>query len=319
VRAATRFFFLHVGSFVSVGIYFALCERAGYSAAGVAAALPAALVVALAYGLLAWRLGELKYFDVALATMFGIGTLTASLDDRFLSLFQTYSPAILFATLGLSATVPPLLGRESFAYHFARRQVPRWQQQTVEFPVIIRLMTALWGVIFFSSATLCAVAPREPLLTLVVPNLLVFVLGIPAAYWLPRLYLRLIPPALPHAAAPLIMGMPLAFRPRAASNARALIQFHVTGEEPGRYYLDVRDGRCRSFEGEATGAHLTITTPDTIWVRIAHGALDRVHAIEEGLLRADGDLSLLAKLDEWFAHTASTPVKNRYWHNVFAP
>jgi putative sterol carrier protein len=46
---------------------------------------------------------------------------------------------------------------------------------------------------------------------------------------------------------------------------------------------------------------LTVHTPDTVWVRIAHGQLDGAKALAEGLYEVQGDLLILAKMQEWFA------------------
>jgi putative sterol carrier protein len=96
------------------------------------------------------------------------------------------------------------------------------------------------------------------------------------------------------------MGMPMVFDRNAARDTRASIQFRVSGSEPGDYYLDIARGRCRSFEGVAPAADLTVYTPDTVWMRIARGELDGERALREGLYRAEGDFALLSKIPEWF-------------------
>ena len=70
------------------------------------------------------------------------------------------------------------------------------------------------------------------------------------------------------------MGMPMAFNARSARDARATIQFCVSGAEPGDYWLRIADGKCESFEGVADRPDLTVHTPDTVWLQIAHGKLD---------------------------------------------
>jgi hypothetical protein len=121
-----------------------------------------------------------------------------------------------------------------------------------------------------------------------------------ANLWLPLLYFKVFPPSLPRAVDALVMGMPLAFDRRAARDARASIQFRVSGDEAGDYYLRIERGTCRSFEGMAPAADLTVYTPDEVWVRIARGELDGGKALAEGLYRAEGDLDVLAKLGDWF-------------------
>ncbi|MGH7898815.1 MAG: SCP2 sterol-binding domain-containing protein [Candidatus Binatia bacterium] len=295
------FFFMHVGTLIAVVVYFVLCESGGYAAGAVRSALLAALAVETAYLLLAAWQKEHKHFDFGLWAMFAVGAVAAraGLSPVF-ALYRDYSPAILFVTLGLSALVPPLLGLEPFTYYYARRQLPRWQVKTEALRDVSLVMTVFWAILFFAAAVSCAYSPRNPFFTFVLPNLLIFVLGVPAQAWLPPLYFKLSPPDLPRSSEPLIMGMPMSFRADAAEGAEARIQFHVTGAEPGTYWLRIAAGKCESFEGVTADADLTLHTPDTVWVGIVHGELDGARALADGLYRVEGDLVLLAKMREWF-------------------
>jgi putative sterol carrier protein len=298
---AARFFFMHLGSLVAVVVYFYLYGASGYSAEGLRSALLTALVVKSGYMALAYWYGEHKYFDFGIWIMFAVGTIGAYGDiEPVARLFRFYSAAILFVTLGLTAIVPLLLGHEPFTYYFARRQLPLWQLKTAEFRAVSRVMTVYWALIFFSAAGLCAYAPLDPRFTFLFPNLLVFGPGITAQWWLPPLYFKLFPPTLPQAIEPLIMGMPMAFNAEAAREARASIQFHVSGTQSGDYWLRIADGKCESFEGVADRPDTTVHTLDTVWLRIAHGKLDGEQALAEGLYRVEGDYAVLAKMREWF-------------------
>jgi hypothetical protein len=255
----------------------------------------------IGYIVLAHWADEVKYFDFGLLLMFALGTLSAYTNlTPILTLFQWYSPAILFFTLGMVALVPLLLGRETFTYYFARRQTPSWQQKLPEFPAINRVMTVFWVVIFFVSAGLAAYAPRDWRFNTLYPNLLIFIVGIPAALWLPPLYLKVFPPGFPQTIEALLMGMPWVFNRQAAGDTRAVIQFHVNGAEARAYYLQIANGKCESKEGVAPTPDLTIHTPDTVWMRIVRKELDGAQALQEGLYRVEGDWSLLLKMNEWF-------------------
>ncbi len=233
-----RLFFMHLGSFVAVIVYFYLCGASSYSAEGVRSALLTALIVKSGYVALAYWQGQHKHFDFGIWTMLAAGTVAAYLDIQpVFGLFRFYSPAILFVTLGLTAIIPLVLGREPFTYYFASRQVLRWQLKTREFDIINRVMTLYWGVIFFAAAGLCAYAPSDLRFTFLFPNLGVLVLGIPSQWWLPVVFFKFFPPKLPESIEPLIMGMPMTFNAKAASDARACIQFQVTGGEPAAYWL----------------------------------------------------------------------------------
>ncbi|MCP4709085.1 MAG: SCP2 sterol-binding domain-containing protein, partial [Planctomycetes bacterium] len=102
-----------------------------------------------------------------------------------------------------------------------------------------------------------------------------------------------------------IEGMPLTFNPDAAEGLTAVIQFHVTGDEPGDYYLRIVAGEygfneCGFNEGTAKNPSLTITTPSDVWLKISRKALSGQDALMQGLYTAEGDLSLLLQMDVLF-------------------
>lgn len=290
-----RFFFMHLGTLVSIIVYFVLLEG------GLGRAAWTALAVHTAYMLLAHWQGERKQFDVGLWVYLAVAALawTAGIAP-IVSLYQRYSPALLFVMFGLIAVVPLILGREPFTVWFGVRQTPRWQHSTPAFMSISRAMAGLWAVIFFTAAALCFARPTDPMFTAVYPNLLILLGGVPANRWFPPLWMKLFPAPLPNRAEPLIMGMPLVFDRSAAADARALIQFRVSGADPGEYYLRIGGGRCESFEGTTEGADLTVHTPDQVWVQIIRGTLDGTQALMEQRYAVEGDVMLLAKLQQWF-------------------
>jgi putative sterol carrier protein len=299
---AARFFFMHLGSLVAVVVFFYLYGASGYSAEGLRSALVTALLVKTGYMALAYWHGEHKHFDFGIWIMFAVGTIAVYGNiEPLTGLFRVYSPAILFVTLGLTAVVPLAVGREPFTHYFARRQLPSWQLKTAEFHAVSRVMTLYWALIFFAAAALCAYSPLDPRFTFLFPNLLVFGPGVTAQWWLPPLYFKLFPPKLPQTIEPLIMGMQMSFDAKAARDARATIQFCISGAEPGDYWLRISGGRCESFEGIAERPNLTVYTSDTVWLQIAHGRLDGASALAEGLYRVDGDFAILANMREWFA------------------
>jgi hypothetical protein len=296
-----RFFFMHLGTLVGIITYFQVLERGAYTPEAVRSAAVIGLLVHSLYMAIAkWR-DYLKQFDIGVWLLFTFGTISSFAGiEPVISLFQRHSPALLFTTLALTAVLPLLLGRETFTYFYGRRNSPRWQQKLPLFDTINRLMTAFWALIFAGAVALCLWEPTNPLYTVLFPNMLVLLVGIPAQFWLPPLYLKINPPELPTSTEGLIMSMPFVFDPKAAGDTKADIQFRVSGEQPGDYYLRILRGRCESFEGVAESPDLTVHTPNAVWMRIARGELDGGQALAEGLYRAEGDYLLLAKIPEIF-------------------
>lgn len=296
-----RFFFMHLGTLVAVVAYFVVAGRGGFSMDALATALWTALIVQTGYALLAWWRGEHKQLDVGVWLLFAVGVVASIIHvEPVLRLYQVYSGALLFVAFGLTALVPLLFGREPFTAYFARRQLPRWQIGLPETDAIARWVAAWWVLVFFAAAGLCAWAPLDWRFTLLWPNLLVFLVGMPAPTWITPLYFRLHTPRPLERIEPLLMSMPFVFDPGAAGAARADVQFRVSGDDAGAWWIRVANGRCESFEGTTPAPDLTVDTPDHVWLRIARGELDGGSALMNGLYRVQGDVTILARLPQWF-------------------
>ncbi len=95
-------------------------------------------------------------------------------------------------------------------------------------------------------------------------------------------------------------GMPLTFNSEAATGLNAIIQFKVSGDEPGVYHLSIADGECHFHTGLAESPTLTIDTPSDVWLKISRGELSGQDALMKGLYNASGDLSLMLKMNDLF-------------------
>ena len=97
-----------------------------------------------------------------------------------------------------------------------------------------------------------------------------------------------------------VAGMPSIFNADAADGLNADIQFLVSGEEPGTYYLHISAGVCSFHEGKSVSPSLTIKTPSEIWLAISRGELDGQSAFMEEKYTAEGDFTLLMRMDSLF-------------------
>jgi putative sterol carrier protein len=95
--------------------------------------------------------------------------------------------------------------------------------------------------------------------------------------------------------------MALVFNAEAAGDLEAVVQFDVSGEEPGQYYLRIAEGKCTAFEGKHPNPTLTIHTPSEVWLAISRGELDGAQAMIQGKYTIEGDLGLLIRFRELFS------------------
>lgn len=98
----------------------------------------------------------------------------------------------------------------------------------------------------------------------------------------------------------LIEEMPDTFRPERAGRANAVVQFQLTGEGGGDWYMTIKDRTCTVTEGQADSPKATIRTSAENYMALYTGKLDSMKAFTTGKVKASGDLSLLRRMDRWF-------------------
>lgn len=98
----------------------------------------------------------------------------------------------------------------------------------------------------------------------------------------------------------LIEEMPQTFRPQRAGRAQAVIQFKLSGEGGGNWYVVIKDRTCTVTEGVTGAADATIEMDASDYVALATGKLGSLKAFMTGRVKATGDISLLRRMDTWF-------------------
>jgi putative sterol carrier protein len=98
----------------------------------------------------------------------------------------------------------------------------------------------------------------------------------------------------------LIENMPHTFRPERAGRAKAVIQFQISGEEGGNWYVVIKDRTCTVTEGLTDSADATVRMDASDYVALATGKLASMKAFMTGTVKASGDVSLLQRMDRWF-------------------
>ncbi|MCX7689191.1 SCP2 sterol-binding domain-containing protein [Thermoflexus sp.] len=97
-----------------------------------------------------------------------------------------------------------------------------------------------------------------------------------------------------------IMRMPEAFQPDKAQGVNATIQYSLTGEGGGDWYIVIAEGACSVHEGKAEKADVTLTMDAQDFVDIATGKLDAMKAFMGGKLKVSGNMMLATRLTSFF-------------------
>ena len=94
--------------------------------------------------------------------------------------------------------------------------------------------------------------------------------------------------------------MPETFRGERAGRANVVVQFEISGEGGGNWYVTIKDKTCTVTEGLTETADATVRVDADDYVALSTGKLGSMKAFTTGKVKASGDISLLQRMDRWF-------------------
>src|SRR5437762_6643364 len=95
--------------------------------------------------------------------------------------------------------------------------------------------------------------------------------------------------------------MPTALDQARAGSTNATIQFDLSGDGGGKWWVHIHDGKAVSGKGDpVTPPNLTLLADAGDWVKIMTGKLDGTAAFMQGKLKIKGDMGLAIKMQSLF-------------------
>ena len=101
-------------------------------------------------------------------------------------------------------------------------------------------------------------------------------------------------------AAELFSRMPDAFNMEKAGDLDAVVQFDLSGEGGGQWYVTVSEGTCTVDEGTVSEPKATIRMDATDYVDMISGRLDPMTAFINQQVKVEGDLNTVMKFQTLF-------------------
>lgn len=87
--------------------------------------------------------------------------------------------------------------------------------------------------------------------------------------------------------------------PGRMGSLRAVIQFEITGPDPGNYFITVGEGAAKVTEGKALSPDVTLTMASDDFLDLVEGRLDAMVAFMGGKLKISGDMMLAMQLQNF--------------------
>jgi putative sterol carrier protein len=99
----------------------------------------------------------------------------------------------------------------------------------------------------------------------------------------------------------IVEALPQYLIPEKAGSTKATIQFDLSGDNPGKWWVKIHDGKAESGKGDAPEpANLTLLATSTDFVKVMLGQLDGTAAFMQGKLKIKGDMGLAIKMQSLF-------------------
>jgi putative sterol carrier protein len=96
-------------------------------------------------------------------------------------------------------------------------------------------------------------------------------------------------------------AMPGRFQAAKAGDLKAVIQFDMTGDGGGQYYVTIGAGSCAVAEGSTPNPNMTMTAAASDYIDLINGVLNPMQAFMQGKIKIQGDMSLAMKLQTLFS------------------
>ena len=100
--------------------------------------------------------------------------------------------------------------------------------------------------------------------------------------------------------AELFTKMPTRFQPDAAGGMNAVLQFELSGDKSGDFYVTIKDKTCAVAEGKSSDATTTFKLSGQDWIDMAAGKADGMGLFMQGRLSVEGDMGAAMKMQSLF-------------------
>jgi putative sterol carrier protein len=99
-------------------------------------------------------------------------------------------------------------------------------------------------------------------------------------------------------------AMPGNLNADAAKGMNSVIQFNLSGDGGGSYYVSIKDGACSVTEGTHASPNMTMSMAAQDYVDMISGKLNGQMAFMSGKLKIAGDMGLAMKMQSLFKRPA---------------
>lgn len=284
-------------------IPFVTLSMLGYFKAGIVSAI----ILSLVFAGITSKFGKLKTIDIVFPCFF-VGSGVSLLFPATSMVLEEYVSSLLWGALALMAFIS-LIIKNPFTLQHAKEETIKAVWDTPAFISVNYILTWIFAIVFAINTLISAILGFYSLAM----HILCFALlslAIALTKLLPKYYVPYYMGKYGEKARPrdlskmplrlIFEGMIARFNPDGAKGWETIIQYNITGEGGGKFYVEIKNQKCRLEEGEAANPKLIITASREDWIAIAESRLEGQRAYMEGRIMVEGDMNQLLRMQEVF-------------------
>ena len=248
-----------------------------------------------------------SYFNYGISGIVILGAVSVFLVPSLGQIYLENVITALYVGLFSVALFPPLFKLDPFTYEFSKKQYPEVITKTDQFKKINIIINYIWSALFGICIILSIINYSDDggiqvIISSIVPIVLLLAVGIPINRKLPAFLMQTTQGEQLHfeSTKDLFEAMPYGLNKGLAEGLNAIIQFHLTGEEPTDGYLIIKNLECTYTEGTHPNPKTTIRADSKLWLAISNNEISGDQAYINKQYAVDGDMTILLKLGELF-------------------
>ena len=272
---------------------------------------PIALIVAvvlIANLLLAFRLKVKDHFSIGISTISVLGVISIFVLPVLGQLYIENVIVGLYLGLFLVALIPPLFNIKPFTVDISKGAYPEVIIKSDLFRKVNNIMSYVWASLFFVAIILTIIPYSEDsgmqiILSTLIPAIPLLAIGIPATKYLPHWLnqrvssKRMIFSSLAEASE----AMPFGLNKKLSIGIDTVIQFDLTGDDPGIAHLIIKDQKCEFVQEPHASPNTTIKSDSKLWLDITNNLISGDDAFINKLYTVEGDASIMLIFADLFA------------------
>ena len=272
---------------------------------------PIALIVAVvlfANLIMAFSIKVRDYFSIGISA---VGILGVASIFILPSLGQVYIENViagLYLGLFLAALIPPIFGIKSFTVDISKGAYPEVIVKSDLFRKVNNIMSYVWAGLFFLAIILTIIPYSEDsgmqiILSTLIPVILLLGIGIPATKYFPnwlnqrisskRMFFTSLAEA--------TEAMPFGLNKKLAKGIDTIVQFDLTGDEPGIAHLIIKDQKCEFVQEPHSNPNTIIKSDSKLWLDITNNLVSGDDAFINKEFEVEGDASIMLIFADLFA------------------